>query len=369
MPASAARSSAAATGSTLGGPLEQHLGLEHEAVADDPHVRALAQHVAQPAEEVAPVVRQLLHLLASATLSRWPRLAICASFSRVGLRPASAPPRPASSCARSCVGSAGRDLPGSRRATSPRRLRPGRASAAARRLERRRRLRSSSSTARSRWPRARAGPHRSLGRASASRASSALARSRARAQLGQSAALLVGRRAGASPRLRFQLGRPCRRLLRRSCTLGREVRARPAPRRRRPPPPAAAQLAPGAFQGGAAARAAARREVEVRRPVRASRSRSPRIASRSAPARSRSSRASPELRGQGVARDGGGAQLGRGPGQGAAQLGGRRRCSSPSMRGQVRHLPVCTPAQRLVPALQQRGPGSPGPGRRRPAGR
>ena len=41
---------------------EQHLGLEHEPVADDPHVRAVAQGLAQLAEELRAVLRQLLDL-------------------------------------------------------------------------------------------------------------------------------------------------------------------------------------------------------------------------------------------------------------------------------------------------------------------
>ena len=41
---------------------EQHLGLEHEAVADDADVLAVAQQLAQAAEEVGAVALQLLHL-------------------------------------------------------------------------------------------------------------------------------------------------------------------------------------------------------------------------------------------------------------------------------------------------------------------
>ena len=41
---------------------EQHLGLEHEPVADDPHVLAVAQRPAQLAEELRAVLRQLLDL-------------------------------------------------------------------------------------------------------------------------------------------------------------------------------------------------------------------------------------------------------------------------------------------------------------------
>ena len=42
--------------------LEQDLRLEHEAVADDAHVLTVAEHLAQPAEELRTVARQLLHL-------------------------------------------------------------------------------------------------------------------------------------------------------------------------------------------------------------------------------------------------------------------------------------------------------------------
>src|SRR5262249_14823201 len=42
---------------------EQHLRLEHEAVADDADVLAVAQQLAQAPEEVGPVPLQLLHLL------------------------------------------------------------------------------------------------------------------------------------------------------------------------------------------------------------------------------------------------------------------------------------------------------------------
>ncbi len=42
---------------------EQHLGLEHETVADDADVLAVAQQLAQAAEEVGAVALQLLHLL------------------------------------------------------------------------------------------------------------------------------------------------------------------------------------------------------------------------------------------------------------------------------------------------------------------
>ncbi len=41
---------------------EQHLGLEHEAVADDADVRVLAEDLAQAAEELGAVARQFLHL-------------------------------------------------------------------------------------------------------------------------------------------------------------------------------------------------------------------------------------------------------------------------------------------------------------------
>ena len=41
---------------------EQHLGLEHEAVADDADVLAVAQQLAQAAEEVGAIALQLLHL-------------------------------------------------------------------------------------------------------------------------------------------------------------------------------------------------------------------------------------------------------------------------------------------------------------------
>ncbi len=43
--------------------VEQHLGLEHEAVAHDPDLRPIAEDLAQTAEEVGAVARQLLHLL------------------------------------------------------------------------------------------------------------------------------------------------------------------------------------------------------------------------------------------------------------------------------------------------------------------
>ena len=41
---------------------EQHLGLEHEAVADDADVAAVLQQFAQAAEEVGAIALQLLHL-------------------------------------------------------------------------------------------------------------------------------------------------------------------------------------------------------------------------------------------------------------------------------------------------------------------
>ena len=43
--------------------VEEHLGLQHEAVADDADVRAVAENAAQPSEEVGAVARQLLHPL------------------------------------------------------------------------------------------------------------------------------------------------------------------------------------------------------------------------------------------------------------------------------------------------------------------
>ena len=43
--------------------VEEHFGLEHEAVADDADVGAIAEDFAQLAEEVRPVARQFLHAL------------------------------------------------------------------------------------------------------------------------------------------------------------------------------------------------------------------------------------------------------------------------------------------------------------------
>ena len=43
--------------------IEEHLGLEHEAVADDADIRAVAEDFAQLAEEVRAVARQFLHAL------------------------------------------------------------------------------------------------------------------------------------------------------------------------------------------------------------------------------------------------------------------------------------------------------------------
>ena len=42
---------------------EQHRGFEHEAVADDADVGPRAENLAQAAEEVGAVARELLHLL------------------------------------------------------------------------------------------------------------------------------------------------------------------------------------------------------------------------------------------------------------------------------------------------------------------
>ena len=42
---------------------KQHFRLEHEAVADDAHVLAVAEDLAQAAEEIGAVARQLLHPL------------------------------------------------------------------------------------------------------------------------------------------------------------------------------------------------------------------------------------------------------------------------------------------------------------------
>ena len=50
-----------ALGVELGGPgCEQHLGLEHEPVADDADARVIAEDLAQPAEELRTILRQLL---------------------------------------------------------------------------------------------------------------------------------------------------------------------------------------------------------------------------------------------------------------------------------------------------------------------
>ena len=46
----------------VGGGGEQHLGLEDEAVADDGEVAPLAQHLAEPAEELGAVGGELLDL-------------------------------------------------------------------------------------------------------------------------------------------------------------------------------------------------------------------------------------------------------------------------------------------------------------------
>ena len=43
--------------------VEEHLRLEHEAVADDADVGAVAEDLAQPAEEIRTVARQFLHAL------------------------------------------------------------------------------------------------------------------------------------------------------------------------------------------------------------------------------------------------------------------------------------------------------------------
>ena len=43
--------------------IEQHFRLEHEAVADDANVGAVAENFAQPAEEVGAIARQFLHPL------------------------------------------------------------------------------------------------------------------------------------------------------------------------------------------------------------------------------------------------------------------------------------------------------------------
>ncbi len=43
--------------------VEEHLGLQHEAVADDADIRAVAENVAQPSEEVGAEARQFLHAL------------------------------------------------------------------------------------------------------------------------------------------------------------------------------------------------------------------------------------------------------------------------------------------------------------------
>ena len=43
--------------------IEEHLGLKHEAVADDPDVGPIAQNRAQPAEEFRAEARQFLHAL------------------------------------------------------------------------------------------------------------------------------------------------------------------------------------------------------------------------------------------------------------------------------------------------------------------
>ena len=43
--------------------IEEHLGLEHEAVADDADVGPVAENGAQPPEEVGAVARQFLHPL------------------------------------------------------------------------------------------------------------------------------------------------------------------------------------------------------------------------------------------------------------------------------------------------------------------
>ena len=43
--------------------VEEHFGLEHEAVADDADVRPVAEDLAQPAEEVGAIAREFLHPL------------------------------------------------------------------------------------------------------------------------------------------------------------------------------------------------------------------------------------------------------------------------------------------------------------------
>ena len=54
--------------------IEEHFGLEHEAVADDADVRPVAEDVAQPAEEFRAVARQFLHPLRQRDVEALPEI-------------------------------------------------------------------------------------------------------------------------------------------------------------------------------------------------------------------------------------------------------------------------------------------------------
>ena len=114
-------SSAAASGLQLGlAGAEEHLGLEHEAVADDADVRAVAEDLAQAAEEVRAVARELLHPLGQRHVEARSRDRRCAPGSRCrASRRRRAPPRArrAGGASRRSAGSGAR--PGSAPGRSP----------------------------------------------------------------------------------------------------------------------------------------------------------------------------------------------------------------------------------------------------------
>src|SRR5205085_12014643 len=54
--------------------IEAHLGLEHETIADDPDVGAIAEDRAQPAEEFRAEARQFLHALRQREIEPLPEI-------------------------------------------------------------------------------------------------------------------------------------------------------------------------------------------------------------------------------------------------------------------------------------------------------
>ena len=70
--------------------IEEHLRLEHEAVAHDTDIGPIAENGAQPPEEVGTVARQLLHALGQRHVQPLPQIgdAACASLSFFVERPA-----------------------------------------------------------------------------------------------------------------------------------------------------------------------------------------------------------------------------------------------------------------------------------------